>query len=463
MNPPAPNTSAKDPTPTPAPATPGGRERTLSPSTPRPPSTPIPAPTPRTPGGTSATACTVDEAQYSKVTVHTAKCTECDKRNTDTMRRCPGCTFQVCRPCYERRERLGKGLLHGNMSTSSVLAAGSGGRTVRKRPIAGTPVGRASEEMVDESKNGDGEAGKMTEKEKATPIPKSTAKKRAINMKASAVDGEPDVSSEDDFEPDDISPTPSKRPRTDLTFAESALATAARTPPTTRATRRKSLPAGPAASNRDLSPARSDPINPRSSKETRPGGLAPMDLLYQAAVEGYDEPLLGRRQPVMSNPVAEIPTFPPRRSVAEMQKLIQEKTLRKVQEKHLAKVQEEALNNDDAQWAMAEKEARPLTVRAFVETEAAKYQDDVGMDEDDNKALFNAMEGAALVWGKKTYNMLDAATQRMMQPGLNMRLDCIGDSYKSELSQLMTERATRVLRDLAGDDGSSAAPADTPR
>jgi hypothetical protein len=74
------------------------------------------------------------------------------------------------------------------------------------------------------------------------------------------------------------------------------------------------------------------------------------------------------------------------------------------------------------------------------------------MDEDDNRALFNAMEGAALMWGKQTYNKLDPATQRMVQSGLKMRLDRIHVAYKVELGLVLTECATRVFKKLVGED-----------
>lgn len=80
------------------------------------------------------------------------------------------------------------------------------------------------------------------------------------------------------------------------------------------------------------------------------------------------------------------------------------------------------------------------------------------MDEDENKAVFNAMESAALVWGKQTYNRLDPATQKTLQPGLKLRLDRIDNEYTTELKKLMDEHAARMLRGLSGEDDSRSMP-----
>jgi hypothetical protein len=349
---------------------------------------------------------------------------------------------------------------------------------MRKRPLASTLGCRDIDNEGDEIKGEEGDAETTVVKENAIPTRKSTVKKRAIKKKLQFSDSELEESSQDDFEPDETSPTPSRRRRTELTFTESALATAVRTPPATRAMR-KSLRTEPASPYRVPSVC-SGTVDLQPSIGHRPSEFSYGDILHQFCVQGYDEPLLGRREPVMSNPVAAIPDIvkrggTPRVSAKEIQRRIQEKTLKRVQENNLTKVQEESLNNNAAQRVShervneielqtdmmekkAEEDAYPYTVRAFVETEAAKHRDDVAMDEDENKALFNAMEGAALVWGKQTYNKLDPATQRMVQPGLRMRLDRIDGTYKIELGKLMAERAARVLQDLAGDGDTQYLP-----
>ena len=104
----------------------------------------------------------------------------------------------------------------------------------------------------------------------------------------------------------------------------------------------------------------------------------------------------------------------------------------------------------------AEQAANDCTVGAFVEQMATKYLNADTMDGDDNKALFNAMESAALVWVKKTFKMLDPEKQRMVQPGLKLRLDFIDEKFREELAKLMDERAGSMLVELGLSDGKPA-------
>ncbi|CAN9088866.1 unnamed protein product [Alternaria alternata] len=442
----------RSPAPAPAPSTPGRSDRTLLPSTPRASNSPFPTRAPRTPGGSSLTLCTVDESKYSKVTVHTAKCTECDKRNMDTMRRCPGCTFQVCQPCYEKRLKQDKGLLHGNMATPGAagggLSASGGSRAVRKKPLPST------EEIGDKIENEEGPSHRKIE---TTPaMPKSSAKKRAIKKKAPL--DETEESSEDEFEPDDTSPTPSKRRRTgrrrsELTFAESALATALRTPPATRATR-KSLPA---PTHRAPSSPASDPGNAGTSVGYGPSGFLSSEFmgdndLYDVGIKPYkDQPLLARREPVISNPANRIPDIIKRggkpRPSNQTYHNIQKKLRAKLQQNQVHETDQDETVAHAAEQSKAEQNADPQTVAAFVEKEAARYQNET-MDEDENEAILSAMKSAALVWGKQMYKKLDSETQLAVQPGLKLRLDLIDNTFREELAKLMGEHADRIISEL---------------
>ncbi|KAG9189184.1 hypothetical protein G6011_06052 [Alternaria panax] len=467
MDPPAtpgPGRSARDPVAsilTPTPSTPVRRDRTLLPGTPRASNSSFPVRAPRTPGGSRYTACTVDEPQYSRVTVHTAKCTECDKRNMDTMRRCPGCTFQVCQPCYEKRLKKDKGLLHGNMvtpgATGGSLIASGGGRAVRKKPVPSTPGGKSAEKVDEVKEEEEEEAAKVTSK--------SSAKKRSTKKKAPIVETEAEGSSEDDFELNGASPTPSKRRRTgrrrsELTFAESALATALRTPPATRATR-KSLPTP--TYQAPPSPD-SDPANATTSVGFMQGGFPDNGFkidqdLYDIGIKPYrDQPLLARREPVMSSPASRIPSIIKRggkpRAEGQTYRNIQARLRAKMHQKQAqatgqgGTVAPTAEQNKKKKKKKTGQNADPQTVAAFVEEEAAKYQDEVAMDEDENEAIFSAMKSAALVWGKQTYKKLDSETQLMVQPGLKLRLDLIDDMFRKELASLMDEHADRILSEL---------------
>jgi len=405
--------------------------------------------------------CTDDRNLYNAVMVHTAKCTECDRRNKKTMLRCPGCTFQLCEPCHESRIKRGKGLRHGNMATPSATASAATpatvSRTARKKPFASTPSSQVAKRKPDEARVAN--EGNI---DNAPSTRKSTAKKGPAKKKRRTEDSETEDSSVDNFRPDNMTPTPSKRRRGELTFAESALATAGRTPPTTRASR-KSIPQE--AASLSASPS---VVDPRASVRHGPSEIR--DPLYQHAVQGYDEPLLGRRVPVMSNPAANIPAIikrggQPRPSVNDIHRNIQDRVREQMQKANGPGLAHEESTADLAvhrvscgTWTHlqkanvtesdAEKEAYLCTVRAFVAAEAAKYQNNVTMDEDENKAVLHAMEGAALVWAKKTYRKLDGATQEQVKPGLTLRLDRIDAEYLVELKRVVVIHAAQMLQEL---------------
>jgi hypothetical protein len=218
--------------------------------------------------------------------------------------------------------------------------------------MASTPGDKTSEKKGEEMKKEDIEGEARKNKEKTEAAKPAAGKKRAVKKLKAQKSEEGEESSEDEFDPEDTSPTPSKRRGAkSLTFAESALATAIRTPPATRASRKSAQTyRAPSSSSESVNPQSSSPPQQLSN-------LEPTDLLYQFGVKGYDEPLLGRREPVMSSPVALLPrnmdqSATPRATADEHYQKIQEKTMEKLQAKrteNLAMVQEQAMNNSTAQ------------------------------------------------------------------------------------------------------------------
>jgi hypothetical protein len=348
--------------------------------------------------------------------------------------------------------------------------------------------------MSVEIKREDAKAVIAEQKERAKATPKSTAQKRKIKKPKAVADNEREMSSEDEFDPNDrVSPTPaSKRRRTELTFAESAAATAVKSLPATRATCRKSLP-GPGPSYREPSPSPSDLIDARKSVGTRFADI-PFDQqihghidqqLYKNAVSGYDEPLLGRQNPVMSNPVAVIPArikrgANPRRQPDETEEGLQnqvrenmqnmqkenadramEETLRNIQEQRVSDKQEDDGQDTDKQQKQYEEDNYSNTVQWYVEKEASARKDTVTVDEDDFANLFEALEGIAGSWARKTWKKLGVATQRMMKPGMGIRLDIIDRKLYDELADLLGEYMDDW--NIPGDAGpSTAQPAQGP-
>ncbi|KAJ4377992.1 hypothetical protein N0V83_000822 [Neocucurbitaria cava] len=412
------------------------------------------------------------------------------------MRRCPGCTFQVCKPCLELRENEGRGLMHGNMMSSGGVATPTTQRTVRKKPLASTPGGgsgiaaktKKGEDAVPVA-DGEGSEAKKAgvngkKKEKVAPAPRSmVGTERAAQKKRNVPDtiseGSPSSSldnDDEDFELGRTSPTPSKRRRTGLD-----LGTTRTSPVTTsrRAPRKPLLPAMPLPRSVSHPSITREPRNASSSMTSGPISLTEGDILYEFGVKGYDEPLLGRREPVVSNPVIKIPgivkrNFKPRPTAHEIQRNIQKHTLKKMHEmhelheersKHIAAQRVNCVHLSDNDMITnerqkeAEEEAYPHTVRAFVEAEAMKHKDDDLLDRDEHEALCAAMRDAARKWAYRSYDGMDAATQNLVTRGMDMRLDLIDESYKTDLIQLLDQCAARKLQEMAYERAPTTAQA----
>ncbi|KAI8931726.1 hypothetical protein NX059_011369 [Plenodomus lindquistii] len=393
-NTPAPPTDTMPPadTPVPTPTTP--RRAPQGPSTPIPatpsslrhappsatatpgPSTPFPPRTPHTPSSSLGIVCTMDATLYRIVKVHTAKCTECDKRNKAVMRRCPGCTFQVCTPCFERRKKNGKGLRHGMSMSSSAspltvraaqrkIDVGGGGEVPRMEELKKKEVGSEGDKggVVGESGKagesvGGGETvsvGVQKEKVKVVVTPKPKPKRRAIKKQkktAKFVESEDDLSSELSDPEDYASPTPSKRRRSTLTVDSAPTVVG---PPQSEgkkrfvplSTSRSSAPTTSSAAAPSSSTLESALPAPDKTAKTMEPSRTPVSKLginelmhvygVNTAENPYHEHLLSRREPVVSNPNIRIPDriargFKPRRTAEDIHKDIQEKVRKKLEE-----------------------------------------------------------------------------------------------------------------------------------
>ncbi|KAH8723004.1 hypothetical protein GQ44DRAFT_806582 [Phaeosphaeriaceae sp. PMI808] len=429
MAPPAtPGSTTHTPTPaTPAPtasetvpSTPSGRGVTLTPKTPG--STSSPAA--RTPGGTLK-VCTMDPEKMTKVKVHTAKCTECDKRNKDTMLRCPGCTFQICKPCCDRRERSGKSLEHGTMlSPGGLNLLGSGGSA--RRSLL-TPASKRESAKNQDVKQTD--AAKVFGDKAVPSAEKLVPKRRAGKIKSKEyVDSE---SSEDDFKPDLGSPSAKRRRSTVIT--SSPTATSMRPSRSTATTTFNNS----ASSNSDASASTSGPNSGKSTTSTLKEITAPSHLIEKAGVDTpdrrYDEHLLLRHEPIMSNRTAVIPTGKPPGP--------------------LAKHEEPKLPFKAPQQANGATESAPQTVRAFVNAESAKYHKtaayhDENVSEDELDELLSTIKAAAREWALSTYDNM-SLPQTNLKRGLDMRLDLVDQKYTVQLSKTLETCYLRKMEKFA--------------
>ncbi|KAH7119797.1 hypothetical protein B0J11DRAFT_534649 [Dendryphion nanum] len=92
--------------------------------------------------------CTTVVDKFNIIQIHTAKCSKCDKRNKEKMRRCPGCTFQICQPCFHAQN--GQPLHHGNSSLRFAALATPPRRSPASRRIHGAGVAAGNGEVANQ-------------------------------------------------------------------------------------------------------------------------------------------------------------------------------------------------------------------------------------------------------------------------------------------------------------------------
>lgn len=287
---------------------------------------------PRTPSTSQLNTCSSSPNAFTVVKVHTAKCSECDKRNMDVMRRCPGCTFQVCKPCQEKREKGGRSLAHGNMLSPTVATPATGGGSVVRRKPVGVMQGVEMEREKKEETNvvlwsedkDDFQQGKRRRRAKK-PAAKPQSKPKSKVRETTPTDD----SSDEDFAPDLASPSANKRRRTELDVPKSGdvLSADGGSPssfPSAVYNRHASTKTGV-----DESQSGKRPLRDMTIDEI----LAHYDV--NTSANPYKAHLLSRHEPVVSDPVMQIPEvvkrgFRPRPSAEKIQKNIQDKVREKL-------------------------------------------------------------------------------------------------------------------------------------
>ncbi|KAH9876651.1 hypothetical protein J1614_003783 [Plenodomus biglobosus] len=433
--------------------------RRVPPSTTNTTSTPFPPRTPRTPASGTGQVCTTDATLFRCVSIHTAKCTECDKRNKAIMRRCPGCTFQVCTPCFEKREKEGRGLRHGIAMSGSASPATE--RMVRTRPFGSSGGGQTQKIGGPRDEGIAGGEGKGKRKIKQEGLPKKrAARKKKTPRFVDSEDEEDDELSSEGYEPEEGTPTPSKRRRSVLTMDGPSFASPrqiVRKPPTASSNSTYQFPSSLVPEDASDAPASTG--GPRSEH-----GIDELMRSFgvNTAENPYHEHPLSRRMPVVANPAIKIPSkmmrkFEPR-PAGVTQKNIQEQVLHKMQEQEKSRSasateQEDGVSHLKDGRMNAPATVTACTVRTVVEKVAAKYRDDATMDEDECKALIGHLEAEALSWGTIAFRRLTPHEQGLMRPGLNMRLDLLSDpkAVVAELEGLLIEQAVTRLRRMDND------------
>jgi hypothetical protein len=438
----------------------------------------------RTPGG-SIRACTDDATEMITVKVHTAKCTDCDKRNTDIMSRCPGCTFQICKNCKEKREKRFGSLAHGNMLTPGGIGTGE---AVRRR-LLGMKISPAPEDINKELQDQEEKVGGVKGKGKAVASKKRTASKVVVYDDSS-----------DDFTIDAASPTANKRRRTGasgITDTPTATSTrpsrtashsttapiyiASSSPSSGNASGPGSSEAMPASSDnspldRNLEYARTASIP--EVREFAPTGRI-QELLEQHGVNTadnrYQQHFLERFTPVVDDPLMRVPhkvkrmadKTPRLSSVEKWEARNAELLVSKIADNmwvHVTNINQlEAMDKARAdnplytqEKAEEEERVKILTAREFTYNETSKYLSD-DLDEDENEALRWAIREAARKWTIETYKSLSPDNQNIVARGLDMRLDQMDEEYETGLAEVIEYCALRKRKEIDGDRRGGAA------
>ncbi|KAF2117195.1 hypothetical protein BDV96DRAFT_598121 [Lophiotrema nucula] len=436
--------------------------------------------------------CSSNAEDFTIVEIHTAKCAICDKRNMAKMRRCPGCTYQVCQPCFEAQGDTP--LKHGNsMDLLSSLPA------TPKRHVPWNGKGTTS-----------GETGAAATPGMKTPLsipsstPSSTLKKLGIAVKEGGEEGTEERTpvkarsserkrkpvkvipsdTEDDGEDEDFvpggesrtpSPSPSKR-RKRVAADDIATPTSQRTPrgsnnnTNTTTLARQPLAMPDFSSKRGmrlLTPQPSEggeasggdvfgggPEIAGGSNNTTParGTLSAQELLDRVRAqvgitEPPIEPLLRERP--LENPVIQIPSnvarnFKPRLKSPDIQQNIQTKVRGKLE----AKQAEASSVKSPSKSPSVEAPTSSQTVRQLVLAEASKLYQNIAIDEDQKNAIESSMREAARKLIVKYKADAPPFFSEHMTFGLDMLVAQLGGRQKEELIHAIWENGRRVVNEF---------------
>jgi hypothetical protein len=382
------------------------------------------------------TACSASADAFTAVKVHTAKCSECDKRNMDTMQRCPGCTFQLCKPCCDRRLKAGRALTHGNMLTPAAATPGAQSASVQRRRLGSVVVREGVEGRKDEGDKSTSSPVKLKLILKSPTGTKRVGRQRAKPRESGAEE------SEEEYTP--YSPTIHKRRR----IVPPSSSMAARLPAASSMPQSAELTDDRAAVTAAEAAIRED---------TR--RLTLDELMQQHGVNTpenpYQEHLLSRYTPVTTNPAVYTPpnfqpSFKPRPTAADIQQNIQDKVRQKLEA-------EEVFNPCAAccEYATDSDQAKSVqTVRSFIEDQAMTYLQFVLLDKDEQDEFVSALKEVARKWAVNTYNGMAMAGHTGLVRGLDMCLNTIGPESRADLENVVAGCAARKLRELARESGS---------
>lgn len=306
---------------------------------------------------------------------------------------------------------------------------------VRRRPfgMVGTPgrVYTPGRDVQKEKESGE----KNKEAAKAT----STPRKRTAKPKKKAPLS--DESSGDDFVPDGDSPTSAKRHR---------ILQGTPTATSIRSSRKQPTPTTIPKNNNTILPPTETDINLSTSVGFRPSTLS-YDILMQAVgvntpENPYQQHLLSRQNPIVSNPVIAIPDiikrgFKPRPRATEILQNMHKQT------NHATNVEKEDQQTTTVLVGLSQ------TIRQLITSKVTTYQQNTALDDDEKDELVSTVKEAGRKWAVQLFNNLPMTARKNMTRGLDMRLEHIEEAKQMELEKLVEDVAARKLRELVEGKG----------
>ncbi|KAJ4298885.1 hypothetical protein N0V90_004128 [Kalmusia sp. IMI 367209] len=464
-------------------------------SSPRAPGTPVraPRPTPSTPGSTARTQCSADQADFLLIKIHTAKCSICDKRNaTDEMRRCKGCTWQICRPCQLEREAQNRSLAHGNLMSATPTS------TVRRRVLHKIGAPKLSDPEAEKAlasvKEEEREAPSTPPKKEAhmgaatnvkgqaqevTPPSSSERKKLYRQAKTQKSMAEPEVSDDEGLElrdPDSpLGVTGSKRRFADKTLSPDTIRESPRKRPRMERleqqeqqerTRKKAPNPHPPES--EMSPEELDALrfkpytNVDEMRGIRPSQHPTlMQEFYGIKMPEYEggQSILHRNMPTPLSRDVRIPANVarnglPRKTGEEFMEEVRDKVRAKLAERFAwpvpAPANNIALTEPTAQELANLKDLAVAEWRNLCRDKNLSYKD---LDQGQQMDVHTAMRDTARKFGHAVVQAMPPAFKSMVVGGLGLTLDSITDAQKQEVIRLVQNSASCKLKEFA-DEGN---------
>ncbi|KAK7181999.1 hypothetical protein PSPO01_11962 [Paraphaeosphaeria sporulosa] len=437
--------------------------------------------------------CSDNPADFAIVKIHTAKCSICDRRNaTDKMRRCKGCTWQICRPCQIQREDNGRSLAHGNSMTATPTASTARRRvfppTEIKDPQAEAALAKVKKEMAEEAP-AKKKTGKSTVAAQEITTPPSRNERTKLQRKAKKNRGLAEVETESDdgddnevLVRDQLSPFggPGSKRRLDFQDASSANEDSpnkrarmkwpermkAPTPlpaewdmtPQEKANLQEKIYANLAGANGLRSSQHPSTMKDRFGVDTVPSRAYPGTHAQGQPVVYLSTSTPRSRQVLIPKTISR--NGKPRKSGDKLVAEIQEKVRIKLHERYgWTYTGAPPAATDTPPDELPAREPRQGTLRDLVDDEVRTLHHNLGLDEDQQTELVAAMKGAARKWGNDIVKSMPAGFKTVAKPGLDLALEYLTYAQQQRVVALVQMQAGNKLKEFEAEGTPSSVDA----